>query len=168
MSVGIRDETSSDVGAIHQVTDLAFRDMPYASGTEAEIVDRLRAAGALSVSLVATIDDEVVGHVAFSPAQAIDGTQPWFTLGPISVLPDYQRQGIGSALIERGLAMLEEQGALGCILTGNPEYYARFGFEVSPQHSPDEDYAEFFMIKCLADVMPSGAIAFHEAFDEGG
>ena len=166
MSADIRDETSSDVGAIHQVTDLAFRGMPYASGTEAEIVDRLRAADALTVSLVATVDDELVGHVAFSPAKAVDGTQPWFTLGPVSVLPEYQRRGIGSALIERGLAMLREQGALGCILTGNPEYYSRFGFEVSPGNSPEKDYAEFFMIKPFADVMPSGPIAFHEAFDE--
>ena len=166
MSAGIRDETSDDIDAIRELTDVAFRDMSYASGTEAEIVDRLRMADALSVSLVATVGDEVVGHVAFSPAMAADGTHPWFTLGPVSVLPEHQRQGIGSALIEKGLDRLREQGALGCILTGNPDYYRRFGFEVSPQNSPEKDYAEFFMIVRFEDVTPSGAITFHEAFDE--
>lgn len=166
MSVEIRAETSDDVDTIRELTDLAFRDMPYASGTEAEIVDRLRAAAALSLSLVATIGDEIVGQVTFSPAAASDGTQPWFTLGPVSVTPAYQRQGIGSTLIEQGLAMLRERGALGCILVGNPDYYRRFGFEVSPENSPQEDYAEFFMITTFSDTVPSGKFAFHAAFDE--
>ena len=164
----IRPETAADIDAIRNATDLAFRDMPYASGTEADIVNRLRDQGALSLSLVATIDDEVVGHVAFSPAKAADASQPWFTLGPVSVVPERQRQGIGSALMKRGLEILRKQQALGCILTGNPDYYRRFGFEVSPENSVAEEYAEFFMVKRLANINPTGAIAFHAAFGEDG
>lgn len=164
MTVEIRDETSHDVGAIHDVTELAFRDVPYAAGTEAEIVDRLRAAGALLVSLVATSNDEIVGHVAFSPAQASDSTHPWFALGPVSVVPAFQRQGVGSALIEKGLATIKERGALGCVLVGDPEYYRRFGFEPSPENSPREDFAAYFMIYRFSSVAPSGALTFHDAF----
>lgn len=166
MPVQIRAESSHDVDAIHTLTDLAFRDMDYASGTEAEIVDRLRDAGALSVSLVATVNDEVIGHVAFSPATVADATHPWFTLGPVSVRPDHQRQGVGSALIEQGLAILHKRGALGCILTGNPDYYRRFGFEVSPENSPQEEYEAFFMVKTFSGSAPGGKFAFHEAFGE--
>lgn len=160
----IRAETSADVDAIRRITELAFGAAPYASGDEHEIVDRLRTAGALSLSLVASIDDEVVAHVAFSPATATDGSHPWYALGPVSVTPVQQRRGIGSMLIERGLATLRAGGALGCVLVGDPNYYQRFGFQRSPQNSPEEDYAEYFMIKRFTDIEPSGAVAFHEAF----
>ena len=162
----IRTETADDQGAIYSVTEIAFRDMEYASGDEQDIVNRLRDAGALSVSLVATVAGTVVGHVAFSPAGSSDSSGPWFTLGPISVLPEYQRQGIGSALIEEGLSRLRDQGAAGCILTGNPDYYRRFGFEVSPANSPEKAYEDFFMIKPLGEIRPNGPMSFHEAFGD--
>ena len=140
--------------------------MPYAGGDEQDIIDRLRSAGALTVSLVATRDSEVIGHVAFSPARASDKSQLWFTLGPVSVLPAHQDQGIGSALIRAGLKRINELGALGCILVGNPEYYRRFGFELAPENAPQEDYKNFFMIKRFSSLQPSDAIYFHEAFFE--
>ncbi len=141
--------------------------MPYAGGDEQDVINRLREAGALSVSLVATIDDEIVGHVAFSPADAADSTGPWFTLGPVSVLPDYQRQGIGSALIRQGLDDLEALGALGCVLVGNPEYYQRFGFELAPATAPQDDYRDVFMIYCFSTGRPGSTIEFHPAFYAG-
>ncbi len=138
--------------------------MPYAGGDEQDIVDRLRSVDALTVSLVAVVDDELVGHVAFSPAKSADATGPWFTLGPVSVLPGHQRSGIGSALIRAGLARIEAAGAAGCILTGNPDYYRRFGFELSPANAPQQDYAEFFMIRSFTLARPKGALRFHRAF----
>lgn len=164
MSLIIRNEKKLDVDAIRSVTELAFRDMPYASGDEQDIVDRLRAADGLAVSLVAIVDEMVVGHIAFSPAQSSDGTVPWVALGPVSVSPEYQRRGIGSALIRQGLAEIKARGALGCILVGDPEFYQRFGFELCPSHSPDKDYAANFMILCFSPEKPSGVFMFHKAF----
>ncbi|MDJ0785998.1 MAG: N-acetyltransferase [Myxococcota bacterium] len=161
--VEIRPEQAGDERPIHDLTEAAFRGMPYADGDEQEVVDRLRSAGALQLSLVAVQEGEVVGHVAFSPAEG-GGPGSWLALGPVSVRPDLQRAGIGSALIERGLAEIRKQGALGCILTGNPAYYRRFGFEVTPQHAPANEPSEFFMLRCFGNARPTGAFAFHPAF----
>ncbi len=146
------------------MTEIAFRDMPYADGDEQDVIERLRTAGALTLSLVAVLDRKIVGHIAFSPASVSDSTHPWFALGPVSVLPTHQRQGVGSALIERGLSEIRELGALGCILTGNPEYYRRFGFELSPQNVPENEPEDFFMLKLFTATKPMGAFQFHEAF----
>lgn len=164
MPIEIRKETGNDQAAIRFVTEIAFRDMPYAGGDEQDVIDRLRSVGALSLSLVAILDRDIVGHIAFSPARAADNTGPWFGLGPVSVLPERQRRGIGSALVEAGLAEIEKRGALGCILMGNPEYYRRFGFELAPENAPDDEPAEFFMLKLFAAVRSSGAFRFHAAF----
>ena len=163
-SLEIRGESNSDHARIRTVTETAFRDMPYADGDEQYVIDRLRSAGALTLSLVALSDQEVVGHIAFSPARASDSTHPWFALGPVSVLPTHQRQAIGSALIERGLSEILDLGALGCILTGDPEYYRRFGFVLSPQNVPENEPEEFFMVKPFTAFTPTGAFQFHEAF----
>jgi putative acetyltransferase len=164
--IEIRPEDTSDIATIRAITISAFRDRPYAGGDEQDVIDRLRSASALSVSLVAVIEQEILGHIAFSPAQLSDASQPWFALGPVSVLPTHQGQGIGSAMIERGLGELRKRDALGCILTGNPQYYRRFGFELSPQNVPANESAEYFMLKLLAAVHPSGKFAFHRAFYE--
>ena len=168
MSIRLREETDRDIPAIHALTTAAFRDAPHASGTEADIVDALRDAGALSLSLVATDADVVVGHVAFSIATAEDGSGPWFTLGPVSVLPERQRGGIGAQLIRPGIATLRQRGAAGCILVGDPAYYRRFGFEAAPASSPGEDFAAYFMLMPLASGRPDGRSAFHAAVDEAG
>ncbi len=67
-------------------------------------------------------------------------------------------------MIERGLSELRQLGALGCILTGDPEYYRRFGFELSPQHAPENEPQEFFMLKLFTEKKPMGMVRFHEAF----
>jgi putative acetyltransferase len=114
------------------VTAAAFEGRPYAAGTEPFIVLALRRAGALTISLVAELDSRVVGHVAFSPVAISDGAgvspPGWFGLGPVSVLPELQGRGIGTALIEEGLRRLRTLGAAGCLLEGDPAYYGRFGF----------------------------------------
>jgi putative acetyltransferase len=138
--------------------------MPYASGDEQHVIDRLRKKNALSLSLVALIDNIVVGHIAFSPVHASDNSQPWFALGPVSVLPKHQGNGIGSQLILEGLAQIEGLGGRGCILTGNPDYYSRFGFELAPHNVPSGKAKEYFMLKCFASFRPCGPMHFDTAF----
>lgn len=166
METKIRDETARDQRSIYSVTESAFRGMPFADGNEQDVVNRLRSAGALSVSLVATNGQAIVGHIAFSPAEAADSSVPWFALGPVSVLPAYQHQGVGSSLILRGLKRIQHVGARGCILTGDPAYYSRFGFQHAPLNAPSREPAEFFMLKLFSGREPSGTFAFHPAFYE--
>ena len=92
----------------------------------------MRAANALTISLVAEIDGRVVGHIAFSPVTISDDSKGWYGLGPVSVLPEYQKQGIGKILINKGLSMLKESDGQGCVLVGDPAYYKRFGFRNIP------------------------------------
>ncbi|MFX0203545.1 MAG: GNAT family N-acetyltransferase, partial [Candidatus Hodarchaeota archaeon] len=129
----IRKETASDIEAITQVTIAAFRTLPISNHTEQFIIKALRAAGTLTLSLVAEIDGRVVGHIAFSPITISDGTRDWYGLGPVSVLPECQRQGIGKALIHEGLSRLKGIHARGCCLVGHPEYYKKFGFDNIPE-----------------------------------
>ena len=162
--IQIREEIPGDITAIRTLTEAAFRGRPYADGDEQDVIDRLREADALVLSLVALDDDEVVGQVTFSPAINEDNTGPWFALGPVSVSPERQGEGIGASLIEAGLTRLASTGALGCILTGDPNYYSRFGFEVSPATCAEKEPAEFFQLKLLQGNTPRGRFTFHGAF----
>src|ERR1700759_2724926 len=102
----IRLERPQDAAAIRAVTKAAFDAAAYSSQTEVKIVDALREGGALVLSLLALQEDEIIGHAAFSPVR-IDGEPGgWYGLGPVSVRPDRQRQGIGSAIIRDGLHRL--------------------------------------------------------------
>lgn len=93
--ITIRDETVADVKAIAGITVAAFRTLEINNHTEQFIIEALRAAKALTVSLVAETDGRVVGHIAFSPVAISGGTRDWYGLGPISVMPEYQRRGMG-------------------------------------------------------------------------
>lgn len=168
MNLDIRPETAADHGAIREVTRRAFAGQSYGGGNEQDIVDALRAEGALAISLVAEAERRILGHVAFSPATAADGTPGWYTLGPVSVDPDVQRRGIGRALIEAGLAALRQRHAAGCIVVGDYGYYARFGFRHAPAHAPPGAPASHFMILGLGPSAPSGVIEFHAAFGADG
>lgn len=145
--IAIRSETDADVAAITEVTVAAFKTLEISHHTEQFIIAALRAANALTVSLVAESDGRVVGHVAFSPVNISDGTRNWNGLGPISVLPDYQRQGIGTALVLKGLTLLKGLNAQGCCLVGHPDYYRRFGFKtliLQANHRYDRRRKVFF------------------------
>ena len=133
--IAIRSELARDTDDIRAINVAAFRDQPYSQQTEHLIVEALRADGALAVSLVAVRDDHPVGHIAFSSARIGSTTKDWYIAGPVAVLPAFQRQGIGSALVEAGLAELRSRGAEGCVLVGDPHFYERFGFAPGPGSS---------------------------------
>ena len=163
-TIGIRTETDSDIAGIAELTRAAFETLAISDHTEQYIVDGLRDAGALAVSLVAELDGRLVGHIAFSPVVLSDGTPDWFGLGPVSVLPECQRQGIGRSLIEEGLARLKKRGARGCCLVGHPEYYGRFGFRNVAELSLDGVPPEVFFALSFDGRVPQGTVQFHPAF----
>lgn len=164
VKVIIRNEKDADIEVITEVTIAAFKNHPISNHTEQFIINALRAAGALTISLVAEIDRQIVGHIAFSPVTISDGTTDWYGLGPISVLPDYQRQGIGKALINEGLSLLKNKGAQGCALVGDPSYYQRFGFKNYPELIYEGIPQEFFLILPFTQKIPQGIIVFHDGF----
>ncbi len=161
----IRPEQPADSDAIRALTTEAFATAPHSSGTEAAIVDGLRAAGALTLSLVAVEDGEIVGHVAFSPVTVDGAERGWFGLGPVSVRSSRQRGGIGSGLIREGLRRLREMGADGCVLLGDPAYYGRFGFANDPALVLEGVPPEYFMRLGFGGEMPAGTVRYHAAFD---
>ena len=160
----IRHETPFDIDVITEITAAAFADCPHGNHTEQFIVTALRAAGALTVSLVAEIDGEVVGHIAFSPV-TIDGKLcGWYGLGPVSVRPDIQKKGIGKSLINAGLQRLKESGAKGCMLVVEPEYYKRFGFKNIPELILEGVPPQYFLALPFDESPVKGVAAFHQAF----
>ena len=164
----IRRETAADVAAIGEVTIAAFKTLAISKHTEHFIIAALRAANALTVSLVAELAGRVVGHVAFSPVTISDGSQNWYGLGPVSVVPEYQRQGIGTALIQKGLSLLKGLNARGCCLVGDPEYYKRFGFGNIPGLIHEGVPQEVFLALPLDGHAPQGIVAFHTGFGVDG
>jgi putative acetyltransferase len=163
-TITLRPEAPADIAVIRDITVAAFATLEISGHTEQFIVAALRAAQALTVSLVAEVDGRVVGHIAFSPVTISDGTANWYGLGPISVLPELQRQGIGKALMAEGLARLKALGAGGCCLVGHPEYYRKFGFDNLPGLVFEGVPPEFFFALGLDGRVPQGKVTFHEAF----
>lgn len=162
----IRDEHPEDAAAIGELTAAAFADAPHASGTEARIVAALRQAGALTLSLLATADDgRIIGHAAFSPVQIDQAAGRWYGLGPVSVTPQLQRQGIGGALIRRGLDRLAALGAEGCVVLGDPAYYGRFGFVSDPALTYGGESSRYFQRRVLKGDPPKGDVSYHPAFE---
>jgi putative acetyltransferase len=164
VNIVIRSEAPGDHAAIYDLTKRAFAPMPYAGGDEQDLINKLRDVGALAISLVAELDGRIVGHVAFSPAFAADGSEGWYALGPVSAEPELKHQGIGSAIIKAGIAMLRERDAAGCVLVGNPAYYSRFGFVPFPNLCPAGEPAEYFQILLLRIVEPTAIVRFHPLF----
>jgi putative acetyltransferase len=160
----IREETPFDIDVITEITAAAFADCPHGSHTEQFIIHALRAAGALSVSLVAEIDGRVVGHIAFSPVTISGQFCGWYGMGPVSVRPDCQRKGIGKSLIEAGLLRLRESGAKGCVLVGEPAYYERFGFRNLTELVLEGVPPENFLALLFEENTAWGVVVFHKAF----
>jgi putative acetyltransferase len=164
MNLLIRNETAADIAGLSKVTEAAFRNHPHSRQTEQFIIHALRKANALTVSLVAENDGKVVGHIAFSPVTVSDGISGWYGLGPVSVLPELQRQGIGKALIRAGLARLRAAGANGCMLVGDPAYYERFGFRNFPELIHEGIPQQYFLALPFGNNVPCGTATFHNAF----
>ena len=160
----LRKETVADIDAITAVTMAAFENHPFSRQTEHLIIHALRKANALTLSIVAEMEGRVVGHIAFSPVVMSDGTTDWYGLGPISVLPEFQRQGIGKSLMNKGLSELKALGAQGCALVGDPNYYKQFGFKNYPQLVHEGIPQEVFLLLPFNEKVPQGTIEFHEAF----
>jgi putative acetyltransferase len=165
----IRFETDDDIAAIQTVNRLAF-------GREGEglLVDALRARGAVICSLVAEEGGAVVGHVLFSPAVLDDEGRHTAVagLGPVAVRPDFQRRGIGDALIRAGLAICRERGYSLAVVLGHPDYYPRFGFRPSRplgirwEHNAPE--AAFMVMELRAGALAGarGIVHYQPEFDD--
>lgn len=130
--ISIRDEGSEDAPAVRMVHEAAFPEV-----VEADLVDRLRANCQDRLSLVALDDDRVVGHILFTPAiiERSDGRLSGYGLAPMAVLPEFQRRGIGSALVRAGIERLRQSRCPFVIVVGHPEYYPRFGFVTASTHA---------------------------------
>ena len=164
MNATIRPERAGDEAAIHGVVAAAFDGHPHSDGSEPGIVDALRADGDLAISLVAEEGGAIVGHVAFSPVSVSDGSQGWFGLGPVAVDPARQGEGIGTALIERGMDLLRDRGAAGCVVLGDPAYYARFGFAHDPALTYPGPPPEYFQRLVIGNSGAQGVVAYARAF----
>jgi putative acetyltransferase len=160
----IRKELPADVQAIADITIAAFRSHPHSNHTEQFITAGLRRSGALSLSLVAEAEGQVIGHVAFSPVAIADGSEGWYGLGPLSVAPRFQGHGTGLALVHSGLTLLRERGAHGCVVLGPPKYYERFGFVANPALTLSGPPPELFMSLHFTGPHPQGEVTYHEAF----
>ena len=162
--ITLRAEAPGDAAAIHTLTATAFAPMPFADGTEADVIDLMRAAGDLSLSLVAVDGDTILGHVAMSPA-CVGGTKGWYGLGPISVQPALQRQGIGRRLIKAACDWAREQSAKGVVLLGNPAVYGHAGFVpgILTHREVSQDYV--MVLNFTADT-PAGEITFADALQD--
>ncbi|MBI3992747.1 MAG: N-acetyltransferase [Candidatus Lambdaproteobacteria bacterium] len=166
--MSIRDECPEDVSAIHHVNALAF-----GQPQEAALVDALRRAGAVLLSLVAVEDGAIVGHILFSPVRVRGGGGEFAAVGlaPMAVLPAWQRRGIGSALVRAGLARLRGMGQEAVVVLGHPAYYPRFGFRRASvfglrwEHAaPDE---AFMALELVAGSLAGrqGVVAYRPEFD---
>lgn len=164
MSVTIRDERAADHAAIRGIVERAFADHEHADGSEPDIVERLRKSREPLVALVAESEGRVIAHVAFSPVAITDGTPGWFGLGPLSVDPPCQKRGIGSMLTREGLARLVAMKARGCVVLGDPEYYARFGFSADHRLTFPGVPAHYFQSLLFSGEMPEGEVSYAKAF----
>ncbi|MCH7336832.1 N-acetyltransferase [Acinetobacter sp. NIPH 2699] len=165
MNIHIRDENITDIQAIFDLTKIAFETEEHSSHTEQFIVNALRASNQLTLSLVAGNNDEIIGHIAFSPVHISDGTQGWYGLGPISILPKHQGKGIGSKLMQAGLEAIKDLDAFGSVLLGDPQYYGRFGFKADSRLVLESVPAEYFQILPFTAHVPTGIVTYEDAFN---
>ena len=164
MDILIRAEHASDIGEIHLLTKAAFKNVEYSMHNEHLIVDDLRKRGLLSLSLVAVHEQSVLGHVAISSVRLSSGDAAWYGLGPISVQPELQGKGIGSALIYEVLQQLKVLGVAGCVVLGDPNYYQKFGFKAYAQLTLADIPPEYFQAISFKENIPHAEVFYDEAF----
>ena len=160
----IRKESPSDAAAVEAVTVAAFQDAAHTDHAEQFIVRALRDSGQLTVSLVAEDNGSIIGHVAVSPVTISSDTARWYGLGPISVAPERQGQGVGAQLMEHALTELRELGAAGCVVLGEPDYYSRFGFSAEPSLVLPDVPTEYFQAISFNGSVPAGTVSYHDSF----
>lgn len=158
----IRDETNEDIPAISHVVTEALRMLAQSTGTEAGIVEALRAESALLLSLVAEEKGEVIGYLAASVAR-IGDQDGWGLIGPLVVRPSRHRQGIGTALMTEALRRMRETQQ-GAALVGDPGYYRRFGFRSFPGLGVTGCPPEVVQALPFDGIEPSGELIHHPAF----
>lgn len=163
--VHLRTEAPEDVAAIRAVTEDAFRFHPHSRQTEAQVVESLRRAGAMSLSLVAFQGRRLVGHLTFAPVRISGGAPGWHSLGPLSVAPDVQGAGVGTTLVWHGLRTLRQQGAAGSVVLGEPAYFGRFGFRSTPALRLKGAPPGCFLVRPFDRLIPMGTVQYHQAFD---
>ncbi len=164
MSINIRVEQIGDIASIHDVTIAAFANAPHSEHTEQFIVKGLREAGVLTRSLVAEQKGKIIGHVALSPVSISDDSEGWYGLGPISVLPEQQGQGVGTLLMQAAIDELKKMAASGCVLLGDPGFYTRFGFKPLAGLELADVPPEYFLALVLQGKPPQGLVSYHPAF----
>lgn len=154
--ITVRPERSSDVDAVRSVVTAAFP-----TDAEARLVDALRSAGRLTISLVADDGGRVVGHGAFSPVSG-----GGLGLAPVAVLPEVQRKGVGGELINEGLRLARGSGAPFVVVLGEPGYYSRFGFAAASRWGVADEYGggDAFQAIVWGDAPPAGVIKYVPEF----
>lgn len=165
----IRQENSNDYIDVYALTKAAFEGMEHSEGNEQDLVERLRKSSAFipELSLVAEEDGRIIGHIMFTKI-TINDTDA-LCLAPVSVLPEFQRKGIGGALINSGHEIAQSLGYSVCVLVGHKEYYPRFGYELASKHGitlPFEAPDDCVMVKFISDTVKSvtGAAVFPPEF----
>ena len=164
MTLTIRAERAGDAAAITEVVGEAFAGHPHSRQTEPFVVAALRREGALTISLVAESDGEMIGHIAFSPVSISGKISHFHALGPLAVSPPRQRQGAGQALVRAGLEALRNAGSRGCVVVGDPAYYRRFGFIHHPDCTVPGIPPEYVLALSFDGAPVIGDIAHHPAF----
>ena len=164
MNLITRDETFNDAPAIREVNNQAFQQ-----SLEGRLVDQLRENDGILASLVAVVEERIVGHILFSPVTLTinNGGLHGAGLGPMAVLPEFQRRGVGSKLITTGIARMRRRGISFIVVLGHAEYYPRFGFERASEYGvhcqwdvPDDA----FMIMPITDRPLPGLVKYRAEF----
>ena len=164
----IRDETDSDYDAVHRVNEMAF-DRPE----EANLVELLRDAVSGLISLVAVNDQDVIGHILFSPVTVNNGHSSFYAIaiGPMAVFPEHQRTGIGSQLVKEGLDRCLRVGENIVFVVGHPRFYPRFGFVPARPLGFECEYSVADDVFMVAEIKEgalaglSGMVRYHPAFN---
>lgn len=161
----LRNEQETDIHAIFELTQKAFEHAEHTDHTEQFIVNALRNAQQLTISIVAELNQKIIGHVAISPVEISSGAPNWYGLGPISVASEYQKRGVGSALMKQALQQLKQLGGAGCVVLGDPAYYSKFGFKVIPNLTLAHVPTEYFQALSFRGTFPQGEVKYHPAFE---